>query len=127
MLDKYCEKLAKDWEIPNGFITNISGVYAIPLEEDLEVGLSSIDGGFTLVSTLGAIQASNKEGFYVKLLAGNSLGQFTRGAVIALDEKDNVIVSQEVTFVNQYRDFYETLEDFINTIDTWQNIVKTEA
>lgn len=127
MLDKYCAKLAKDWEIENGFGTNVSNIFVIPYGEDLEIVLAQVEEGFTLTAVLGPCPTAKKEDFYTKLLAANTLGQFTKGSVLALDEKENIVATQAVTFVSQYRDFYEILEDFMGNLDTWKQVIKMEA
>lgn len=126
MLERYCEKLAKDWEIERGFRTNISGMFAIPIGENQEIVLTSISDGFTMATTIAPSPLQNRGDFFAKLLAGSMMGQFTKGAVLGLDEKDNVVLSLTVTQYPQYRDFYESLEDFMDTIETWQEVAKAE-
>ncbi len=126
MLESFCDKLAKEWSIESGFATNVPNVFAIPLEEDLEIVLTAIKGGFTLMSTLSPVIQDNKEELYIQLLSATMLGQGTKGAALALDEKENIVLSQTVTHISQYREFYEILEDFIDTVDTWRAVVSAE-
>lgn len=127
MLERYCERLAKEWEVPRGFATSVPGLFVIPLGDDLEINLNAIDAGFTMVSTLGDCPTVEKAEFYVKLLEGNMLGQFTKGATLGLDQNDKVVVSLYVKEAPQFQDFFDTLEDFIDTVDTWKAMMQIEA
>lgn len=127
MLDRMCEKLAKDWGVERGFGTSVPGIWGIPLDDDLEIVLAEINGGYTLSATLAQAPQEKREEFYVELLAANMAGQATKGAVLGLNEKENVVVSQAITRPVQYRDFVEILEDFVTTVDDWQAVIKKAA
>jgi hypothetical protein len=126
MLDRYCEKLAKEWEIERGFATNISGMFAIPIGPNQEIVLTAVGGdGITMTSTIGPCPIEDRGELYTKLLAGCTMGQFTKGAVLGLDDKDNITITITLLQSPQYRDFEEAVEDLITTIQTWHELVAT--
>ena len=79
MLDRFCDKLAKDWEIERGFSTNVPGMFAIPIGDGQEVVLTSVNDGITMASTIGPCPSEERGEFYAKMLAGCMMGQFTNG------------------------------------------------
>lgn len=127
MLERFCTRLAEEWEAEGNFASEVPGVWIIPLGEDLEVVLSEIEGGYTLMSALATLPEEEREEFFSVLMAANILGEGTRGGVLAIDEDDTVVLSQVVTYVSQQREFQESVEDFISTIMMWRQAIVAEA
>jgi hypothetical protein len=126
-LDLAMQELAKDLELEGGFATEVPGIFAVPLEEDLNLMISSLPrGGVSFKSTLCPIPQNRKEELYCELLRANLLGQGTEGAILGInDEGSHLTLSQEIEYDMDFPQFKDRVEDFINSIDFWREEVQT--
>jgi hypothetical protein len=122
MLERLCERLAADWEVEGAFTTDVDGVWSIPLGDTMEIILTEIEGGFLMNTLLAPAPRERREDFFSLLMAATMLGHETRGAVLSLDEKERVVLSQVVTRSLQPREFAELIEDFITVVDQWKDL-----
>jgi hypothetical protein len=131
MLEKYMEQFQKELELDKPLIRPNPGSYYIPLEDSLSLTITSMAGGFHLYSELVELPKENEEVFYTKALNANLFGQGTRGSILGLNDRGNMLtISQVVDYNIEYKDFKDLVDDFINTIDFWRVEVqntKTES
>jgi hypothetical protein len=125
MLERMCQRLAKEWEVEDSFISDTPGVWIIPLDGEVDIVLSAIERGFMISAVLGPSPQQQREDFFTLLMTANFLGQGTQGAVLALDEKNQITLSQSFTEVVTQRDFQEAVEDFISNFDRWKALISS--
>lgn len=102
------------------------GIYNLPLEEDVNITITTLPVGYTFFGMITTCPSANKEGFFLHALQANLFGQGTRGAVLALTEDGNVLtLSRTVEYNSDYREFKEALEDFVATIVFWRDEART--
>lgn len=121
MLDQLIKQFADEMELPQfPFVT--PGTYKIPLDEGVEINITSTPGeGILLTSTFAPCPKSNQEYFYMQLLLADLFGQGTRGGVLGINlEGTQLTLSQSVDYNIDYKGFKELLEDFINILDYWR-------
>lgn len=120
MLDKYIQQLTKEMEIEGSLATEVPGVFAIPVDENRAVIVTSIPRGFTIRCTVIAIKPENEELFYTQALQANLFGQGTDRATLGLDsDGKKLILSREIDYNVEYKDFRDIIEDFLNAVDFW--------
>jgi hypothetical protein len=120
-LDTYIEQLIKEMELEGGLATQVPGVFAFPLEEDLTIEISDRPPGFVLSCHLSSLPSTHQEELLTRLMLGNLFGQGTKGAVLGISEDGNVLtLTQVVDYNADYKEFRDILEDFVNTIDVWR-------
>lgn len=121
MLDTFMQQLMKDMEVEGSLATEVPGVYAIPVDENVSVFVSSIPRGFTLRCQVAPIAPENEEIFYTHVLQANLFGQGTDGSILGLDsEGKQLILSREIDYNIEYKEFSELIEDFLNSVDFWR-------
>lgn len=122
MLAELMRELAKEFESNTNFASEKEGVYAIPLEENLFVNISSQRQGVLLSCNFASAPSSNREKVFQHMLHGNLFGQGTRGAVLGATLDGNVLtLSKDVEYTPNYKEFKELVEDFINMVDYWRD------
>src|SRR5438128_443988 len=127
-LSTYLDTFAHDIGLDDRFIEDQPGVYKIPLEEDLEITITSLDKGFQFFSVLCSCPPNNREKFFTQTLLGNLFGQGTHGAVLGLNQDaSKVTLTRTADFDMDYRTFKNILEDFINSADAWREIALTHV
>lgn len=122
MLDRFIEQLSKELQFENSLEPVLPGVFILPLEDDVNVKLTTLQQGYSLEANIASFPQFNKEKFASQALLANLFGQGTRGAVIGLAEEGNMLtLSKVVDYNSDYKDFKENLEDFVTTIAFWKN------
>lgn len=102
------------------------GVYNLPLEDDINITITTLPVGFMLFGMIATLPTVNKENFFLRVLQANLFGQGTRGAVLALTEDGNVLtLSRTLEYNSNYREFKEALEDFVATVVFWREEART--
>lgn len=120
-LDNYIDQLVKEMEFEGGLATQVPGVFAFPLEENLTVTISDRPPGFSLFCSLDSIPKARQEEFLTRVMLGNLFGQGTKGAVLGISEDGNLLTLTQVIDYNiEYKEFRDILEDFVNTVDVWR-------
>lgn len=113
--------LAEDLEIGEFLTAQADGSYKLPLEEDLEIDITSLSKGYYLFCNLAPCPKQNQERFYSEALLGNLFGQGTHGAVLGLsDDGNRLVLSRVIDDSIGYKEFKDALEDFINVADLWR-------
>lgn len=121
MLENHIEQLTKELELEGSLASEIPGVFAFPLEENLSISISGHSAGFALSCTLCPAPKINQEAFLTRVMLGNLFGQGTRGAVLGLNEDGSQLtLAQVVDYNADYKEFRDVLEDFINSVDFWR-------
>lgn len=128
MLETLMTQFAKDLELEEPLNTDIPNVYAIPLEDDLAITLSPIDPfGFSIQCEISECPSDELESFYSELLHANLFGQGTKGAILGLnEEKNKLMLTQDIDYDIDYQTFSDIIEDFINTVDLWRDETKAK-
>jgi hypothetical protein len=122
MLEKYMTQFEKELELDKPLIRPNPGSYHIPLDDALSITISSSPSGFHLYSEVTEVPQGNDEIVYTKTLNANLFGQGTRGSVLGLNDRGNMLtISQVVDYNIEYKDFKDIIDDFINTIDFWKD------
>jgi hypothetical protein len=122
MIEKYIEQLKKELEIEESLATQVPGIYALPIEEGVTITIGETPQCITYFCPLGPAPQKKEEEVFAKLMLGNLFGQGTRGATLGLNNDANlVILSQEINYNADYKEFKEVLEDFINSVDYWRS------
>lgn len=118
-LKELCEKLAQEWQFEGNFSAGVAGLYAIPLAE-MELLLTETDEGFNITTELLRLPEKKRVNLMRDALLSNFLLEETRGATLALDEQEKLLVRFAWRHGKPaYRDFLATIEDFISTADSW--------
>jgi len=121
MLDTLIQKLAKEMEIEGSLATEVPGVYSISVDEKHVALLTSTPRGFSIRCEVGAFQPENEEYYFAQLLHANLFGRATEGALLGLDsEGKRLILSREIDYNIEYKEFKDIIEDFLNGIEFWQ-------
>jgi hypothetical protein len=125
LLDQYIQQLSKELELEDQLRSDVPGIFALPLEEDVTVMISALAQGFALNCGFSHIPSGRLEDFFERVLLADLFFQGTKGAVLGLNEDGNLLtLSQNVEYQTDYREFRDVLEDFINTIDYWRGEVQ---
>ncbi len=120
MIDNFIQLLTKELELEGSLATQVPGVYALPIEENIALTMTDHPPGFSLSCTLGSAKKQNEEAFYTRLLLGNLFGQGTKGSVLGLSEDGNQLtLTQTIDYDVEYKEFRDILEDFMNSVDYW--------
>lgn len=119
-LENYVDQLMKEMEIEASLATQVPGVYALPLEENLKVIITNHPPGFTLSCNLSPMPKQPQEDFLTSLMLGNLFGQGTKGAVLGISEDGALLtLTQKIDYNADYKEFRDVLEDFTNSVDLW--------
>ncbi len=120
MLDSYMQQLGKDMELEDSLATEVPGVYAIPLDEDLNVLITEIPRGFELTCTVCDSPNQSLEEFYTQALFANLFARGTEGCVLGLDATgEQVTLSRQIDYEINYQEFRDIIEDFLNSVEFW--------
>lgn len=120
MLDRYIQQLTKEMEIEGSLATDVPGVFAIPIDENVSAIVTSIPRGFTIRCAVIAIKPESEELFFTHALQANLFGQGTDGATLGLDsDAKKLILSREIDYNIEYKEFRDIIEDFLNSVDFW--------
>lgn len=115
------QQFEKDLELDRPLARPNSSTYLIPLDEGLIMTVNLLPFGFYLLCELADAPKENEEALYTEMLSANLFGQGTKGAILGLNERGNLLtISQVVDYNIEYRDFKELIDDFINMIDFWK-------
>lgn len=113
--------LAEDFEMNTNFASEIEGTYAIPLEENLLINISSQYQGILLSCNLAPVPPMNRENIFQHMLHGNLFGQGTHGGVLGSTLDGNILtLSRDVEYTPGYNEFKDLVEDFISMVDYWR-------
>lgn len=127
MIERMMSQLSKDLELPRELEPKSTGVYILPLEEDLQIHIDGKDGILQLSATLAECPRQNQEHFFGKMLNANLFGQGTYGSTLGLDEDGKFITLQRtVDYPVEYKEFKDIIEDFINALDLWREEVASQ-
>lgn len=125
MLEAIIKQLTQEMELEGSLATQVSGVFAFPLEENLAVTITDRPPGFSLTCALTPLPKLNEEACLTRIMLGNLFGQGTKGAVLGLNSEGNVLtLSQTIDYNINYKDFRDVLEDFVNSVDFWREEVQ---
>ncbi len=127
MLDNFTKQLRKEMNIGESFATEVSGVYAFPVTEEISVLISELPReGFSLVCTFADCPKEDIEELFTEALRANLLGEGTDRAVLGLDEEgEKLTLTRDVDSPVRYEEFRDILEDFLNSIDFWSKEVSS--
>lgn len=125
MIEKYMERFQEELELTKPFKKPTPQSYLIPLDEGLSVTVTLLQNGFSLFSEFAKNPSENEEFVYTEALMANLFGEGTRGSLIGLNEKGNMLtISRIVDYNIEYKDFKELIEDFIQTVDFWKDRIE---
>ena len=114
------QQLTLELEIEGSLATEIPGVYAFPVDDDVFVLISEIPRGFTLTCTFSECPEGSEEEFYTQALLANLYGQGTDGCVLGLDaEGKRLTLSRKIDYTIEFQEFRDIIEDFLNSVDFW--------
>lgn len=121
MIDKFIQELAKEFSVEaKDLATQVAGVYAVPIEENVIVNITDAPPGFTFFCNLGPAKKMNEEAFYTRLMSANLFFQGTKGAVLGLsDDGNRLTLTHHVEYTADYKQFRDLIEDFMNAADYW--------
>jgi len=121
MLDPFIRQLTKELEIEGSLATEVPGVYAFPIDEEISAMITEIPHGFTIACTFCQCPEGNEEEFFTQALFANLYGQGTDGCVLGLDaEGKQLILSKKIDHPIDYQEFVDVIEDFLNGVDFWR-------
>jgi len=125
ILDNYIDQLIKEIELEGSLATQVPGVFAFPLEENLSITITNRPPGFSLSCNLCAMPTKDLEVFLTRVMLGNLFGQGTKGAVLGISEDGNYLtLTQVIDYNAEYKEFRDILEDFMNAVDVWRSEVE---
>lgn len=128
MLETYIPQLIKELELEGSLATQVAGVYALPLEDNLSITITERPPGCTINCSLCPFPKKNEEACLTRLMLGNLFGQGTKGAVLGLNNEGNLLtLAQTIDYNITYKDFRDVLEDFINSVDFWRSEMEKYA
>jgi len=122
---KHITQLAADLEIPGVLEPSKNGVFLFPITDDLVLEMKEhTPVGFRLFSPVAPLPKLKVEELLILLMKANLYGQGTRGAILGLDEKEEVLtLSLDLLEDTDYRTFKGIVEDFANIVDYWREEV----
>ena len=124
-LQEQMDQLAEELELSEKLTPAGEGVFLLPLDEDKEITISSLEPGFYLYSPLLSLPERGNEELLTMLMVNNLFGKGTDGAVIGLDENGELLtLSLAFNRDYDYKEFRDELENFINMLDFWHSEVE---
>ncbi len=90
-LDVYMDQLVKEMELEGNLATQVPGVFAFPLEENLSITITDRPPGFVLSCKLCTVPTTHQEEAFTRLLLGNLFGQGTKGAVLGIRRRHQYV------------------------------------
>ncbi|MGA8164348.1 MAG: type III secretion system chaperone [Waddliaceae bacterium] len=125
MLDTLMQQLAKELDIEESPATEVPGVYAIPIDEDLSAMIAEIPRGFSITCTVADSPRENEEEFFSQALLANLFGEGTDGCTLGLTEDGGkLVLSFNVDYEVTVQEFMDIVEDFLNAVDLWREEVR---
>lgn len=123
MLDTLIENLTQELELEGSLATEMPGVFALPLEENLAVKISPLGTlGVSFYCEFAPCPDAQNEELFKEALLANLFGQGTSGAIIGVNEgKKKLTLAHDIPYLVDYATFRNILEDFINTVDFWRD------
>jgi hypothetical protein len=121
-LEDLVQKFMEELGLTAPLKSSTPGGFSIPLEESVTVNLSPLSPfGFELRSEFVDCPKEDLESIFTELLHANLFTQGTKGACLGLNEQKNrLVLTQQITTDISYETFTHLIEDFINTIDFWR-------
>jgi len=121
LLDEFMKNLSHEMELDRVMEPEMSGVYILPLDEDLDVVINRGDLGISFVSEIADCPEMRREEFLSEMLLGNLFGQGTTDAVLGLNATGKKItLARHLDHEITYDEFSDILEDFMNSVDFWR-------
>lgn len=127
MLDEYVKQLSEALQLETPIRSEAEGVYALMVDEDVEVIISDLAPGFGFQCAVAPCPEKNEEEFLTQAMLANLFGQGTEGAVLGLDETGKVLTLAAEHAGGSYKIFEEGLEDFINAVEFWRTEARNTA
>lgn len=125
MLEPFIKQFSQEMELEGSLATQVAGVFALPLEDNVSVTITDRPPGFSLSCALAPMPGKNEEACLTRVMLGNLFGQGTKGAVLGLNSEGNMLtLSQTIDYTINYKDFRDVLEDFVNSVDFWREEVQ---
>ncbi|MEM1283391.1 MAG: type III secretion system chaperone [Chlamydiota bacterium] len=124
-LNEFMKQLSYEMELEQPLAAQMSGVYTLPLDENLYIVISTGDEGLSFTSDVCKCPTVKREEFLTKMMHANLFGQGTSEAILGLTKNgEKITLSRHVHHEIDYKEFSEILEDFINTVDYWADEVR---
>jgi hypothetical protein len=121
MLKKMMEQFAKEMGVEDSFATEVPGVYQIPIDEGVNVLIQDIPSGFSIKCNIVDCPKTGLAEYFTHIMGANLLGKETNGHVLGLNEEgDLIILSRDIDYDVDYKEFTYILEDFFNQVDFWR-------
>jgi hypothetical protein len=121
ILEDYIAQLAKELELEGSLASQVPGVFAFPLEEDLRILITQQSPGFILTCNIISLPSLLQEDFLTRLMLANLFGQGTKGAILGISEDGSLLtLTQKIDYNADYKEFRDLLEDFTNSVDLWR-------
>ncbi|MEC7839979.1 MAG: type III secretion system chaperone [Chlamydiota bacterium] len=121
LLDDFMKNLSHEMEMDEIIEPEMSGVYVLPLEDDLSLIISMGDLGISLTADIADCPEIRREQFLSELLLGNLFGQGTMDAVLGLSSNGKKItLARHLDHAIEYDEFSDVLEDFMNSAIFWR-------
>lgn len=125
-LNEFMKQLSYEMELEQPLTAQMSGVYTLPLDENLYIVISTGEEGLSLTSDICKCPTIKREEFLTEMMHANLFGQGTTDAILGLTKNgETITLSRHVKHDIDYKQFSEILEDFINTVDYWADEAKT--
>lgn len=122
---EYLTNLCEDLHIDPNLQKSDSGFYLLPLTETVTIRVKPLNPGVFFYSPLSSCPEIKREELFIHLMKANLFGQGTLGAVIGLDDQQNLLtLSEAMPYDMDYRAFREALEDFTNILEYWREEVQ---
>jgi Tir chaperone protein (CesT) family len=124
-LNEFMKQLSYEMELEEPLTAEMSGVYTLPLDDELYIVISTWDEGISLTSDICECPTIKREEFLTELMHANLFGQGTTDAILGLTKNGkHITLSRHIAHDLDYKHFSEILEDFINTVDYWSDEAK---
>ncbi|MCE5316765.1 MAG: type III secretion system chaperone [Parachlamydia sp.] len=125
MIEPFIKQLSQEMELEGSLATQVAGVFALPLEENMSVTITDRPPGFSLLCSFSPVPGKNEEAYLTRVMLGNLFGQGTKGAVLGINAEGNMLtLSQTIEYNINYKDFRDVVEDFVNSVDFWREEVQ---
>ena len=123
MIEEYVKRYWDALAVQQKFVPMLSGVYSIPVDENLTIFVSDLhDMGYRVHANIAELPDGDKESFYIKALRGNLFGDGTGGAVLGLEADGKTFVLIDILPKDiDYKNFAYALEDFCNWVEYWRD------
>jgi hypothetical protein len=121
MLERFVEQLSEELELGEPLPSRGTGVYLLPLENDVSIEMGTSPSGFVLQCSFGPVPKQKCEEAYALFLEANLFGKGTYRAVLGINAAgDKITLSRCIDPQCNYRSFRDEVEDFVNAVDFWR-------